>query len=855
MVPSHDSKEEAHKARILFYAGLIISLTSLPILITQIIQTILPGIPPAPWIDFGSDILALSAGVMTLFLLHHNRPRAATYLVLASIFLIAIALLYYGPHPQSNVGGLFALLLFSTLAMVLLDARQAWFAFAGLTIALLGVNYLRMDDRYAASLIRDPESQVLFSFITWVIGGGIITLIIFTTKNVLRNQALRLNEQLKTLREQDSQLKASEKRYQSIFEGVQDSVLVQNGQGDILDVNQKACQTFGYNYPEFLKIKVEDIVTEEGLIVSPEMLKSNDGFLENLESINRRADGETFPVEMSAQLTEIAGDEVMVFVLRDITKRKSDEAAIKRQLNELAALHRVAEVGTQHEKEDPIIEVALTSIAAILQPDFHGILFLTPDQKQLNFHPASPNVPPDFQGKPIPVGVGIIGEVASSGEAQYYPDVSTVPHYLEIVPDTRSELCVPIKSQKHILGVINIESNQTDAFTSGDQRFLQTLAGQLGTSMERTRLFNTVKRQLSRLQSLRTIDRAISGSLDINVSMNIILNQITDQLKVDAACVLLLNQETTTLQYIEGKGFTSRAIQDMYQRLGSGLAGNVAAQDTAIHVPDLRQAQETFLRSFLLDQERFIFYYGLPLTSKGKPQGVIELFHRSAKEISGEWIHFAETLAGQAAIALDHALMFDELQRTNLDLTQAYDSTLEGWAKALELRDHDTEGHSQRVTSLTLQLSAKLNVPEKKLAHIRRGALLHDIGKMAIPDKILQKQGALSPEEWEIIKKHPLYAQEMLQSIQYLEEALEIPLYHHERWDGTGYPEGLAGQQIPLPARIFAVVDVWDALTSNRPYRTAWDEAQALAYLKEQSGKHFDPEIVQAFLEVLNYEE
>lgn len=183
-------------------------------------------------------------------------------------------------------------------------------------------------------------------------------------------------------------------------------------------------------------------------------------------------------------------------------------------------------------------------------------------------------------------------------------------------------------------------------------------------------------------------------------------------------------------------------------------------------------------------------------------------------------------------------------------LQRDYDSTLAGWSRALEFRDKETEGHSHRVTDLTLELARACGVHQDQLEFIYQGALLHDIGKMAIPDQILFKKTLLDDEEWEVMRTHPKVAYDMLSSISFLEKALVIPAYHHEWWDGGGYPFGLKGQEIPLAARIFAVVDVWDALLSERPYRKAWDRERVIQYFREQAGKQFDPEIVERFLEL-----
>jgi putative nucleotidyltransferase with HDIG domain len=211
-------------------------------------------------------------------------------------------------------------------------------------------------------------------------------------------------------------------------------------------------------------------------------------------------------------------------------------------------------------------------------------------------------------------------------------------------------------------------------------------------------------------------------------------------------------------------------------------------------------------------------------------------------------MNFLEALSRQAAIAIDNAALFNSLQRSNIELTLAYDATIEGWSRAIDLREHDSEGHTIRVSETTLQLARALDMPEDELVHVRRGALLHDIGKMAIPDSILYKPGPLNDQEWEVMRRHPVYAYQMLSPISHLRPALDIPYNHHERWDGEGYPRGLKGDQIPLAARIFAVVDVWDALRSDRPYRAAWRESQAREFLRERAGTHFDPKITETFL-------
>jgi hypothetical protein len=214
-------------------------------------------------------------------------------------------------------------------------------------------------------------------------------------------------------------------------------------------------------------------------------------------------------------------------------------------------------------------------------------------------------------------------------------------------------------------------------------------------------------------------------------------------------------------------------------------------------------------------------------------------------------VDLCRTLAHQISLALANARLHESLLDLNRRLAHAYDATLEGWAVALEMRDRETKGHADRVEQLTMQMAALMGVPPEEWEHVRRGTLLHDIGKMAVPDAILQKPGPLTDEEWAVMRTHPQKARELLGGIDFLAPALVIPYCHHERWDGKGYPQGLAGEQIPLAARIFAVVDVYDALTSDRPYRKAWSHEETIAHLRAEAGSHLDPEAVATFLTLI----
>ena len=357
------------------------------------------------------------------------------------------------------------------------------------------------------------------------------------------------------------------------------------------------------------------------------------------------------------------------------------------------------------------------------------------------------------------------------------------------------------------------------------------------------------KRQLNRLASLRTIDLAITASLDLRVTLSVLLDQVTAQLGADAADVLLYDPQTYKLQRSAARGLRPNARGDA--SVAEYLAERAALETRIIAVANVAGDPAARRSAAALRKAGFGAYFAAPLVAKAQVNGVLEVFYRRPLSPDDDWLEFLEALAGQAAIAVDNAALFGDLQRSNMGLLRAYDTTLEGWVRALDLRDKETEGHTRRVTELTVQLARTMGLADAELTHVRRGALLHDIGKIGIPDSILLKPGPLTDEEWTVMRRHPEYANDLLTPIEYLRPATAIPYCHHEQWDGTGYPRRLRGEQIPLAARIFAVIDVWDALRSDRPYRRAWPEERVLQYIRAQRGGHFDPAVVDAALGLL----
>jgi len=557
-------------------------------------------------------------------------------------------------------------------------------------------------------------------------------------------------------------------------------------------------------------------------------------------------------------LVPVGGSNYVNLYGSDVTERKKVEDELHRRFDELSALYQTTLDIISTQDLPSLLNTIVMRAVELLNSTSGGLYLCNSEQKQVRCV-VSYNTPVDYTGIILAYGEGAAGIVADTGKPLIIDDYRTWKGRAETFEEDNpfsAVISVPMHWHEKVTGVIHVlHDAQMHKFTEEDLRLLTAFANQAAVAVENARLFEETQRRLDRLAVLRRIDQVITSSLDLRVILNIMVGQILQHLEVDATAILLYQPELQSLEFVAGQGFRTRALQSTNLRLGHGFAGQAALERKLVRVSDLNQLHTGFLRSPEFHNEEFVVYFGVPLIAKGNIIGVLEIYNRQPLHPDDEWIAFLETLAGQAAIAIDNINLFNNLEMSNLELIRAYDATIEGWARALELRDMETEGHSRRVVELTLDLAIKMGVEESQLAHIRQGALLHDIGKMGVPDSILQKAGTLTEDEWELIHQHPVYANKWLEPIAYLKSARDIPYCHHEKWDGTGYPRGLKGEEIPLAARIFAVVDVWDALRSNRPYRPKWSKEKTQAYILEQAGKHFDPEVVDAFLSMVDNEE
>jgi PAS domain S-box-containing protein/putative nucleotidyltransferase with HDIG domain len=614
----------------------------------------------------------------------------------------------------------------------------------------------------------------------------------------------------------EREMRDSELRYRRLFETAQDGILILNAvTGQIEDVNPYLIKMLGYSREEFINKTLWEMGAFKDIKANQIAFKK----LQTNEYIRyeglplKTKDEQLIQVEFVSNVYLVGSEKVIQCNIRDITEHRRIIAALHENERKYFDLVNQSEEGVF------IIELSgeiLTANRAMCEE-------LGYTEKEFLLKNIWEIVPKE-RLEEYRISLTKVLEGMSLKEAKEYSILGKdgKVHYIEV-------LSAPRFNGKNVIGFQGIARDVT----------------------QRNQQIEQIQRQLDHLTALSGIDRVIAANFDLELSLAEILNQVIIELGVDAADILLLNSDLQVLVFGSEHGFHNNSIKNVQVRMGESYAGRAAQEHKLIRIANLQNEQDKLFLTTLFKGEDFVCYYCVPLIIKGNIKGVLEVFNRSILNPDIEWFNFLNTLSGQAAIAIEIATLFDNLQRSNSQITMAYDATIEGWSRALDMRDKETEGHTQRVTEMTVKLARAFGMSDAELAQVRWGALLHDIGKMGVPDNILLKPGPLTDEDLIVMKKHPTLAYEMISPIRYLRLALDIPYSHHEKWDGTGYPQGLKGTQIPLVARIFAVVDVWDALTSDRPYRAAWTKEKALNYISTSSGSHFDPQVVDMFLPIL----
>ena len=598
----------------------------------------------------------------------------------------------------------------------------------------------------------------------------------------------------------------SENRFQALAETLPQSIFECDLEGQLTYANRKAFEVFGYTRLE-PGLTVTDLIVESQREQARHRMRRNieDQTESHNEYLAQRQDNSTFPVAVySAPIFQSNRAVGLRGVVVDLTELKSAEAALRESEDRYRVVTNMisdyacsVRVETNHEL---VFEWETRP--------FSELIGFTPDEIRARggahsiIHPDdAPNVPHTDYENPVPT-VQEYRIITKGGEVHWHRD------YQKPVWD---------ETQGRVVRIYGVTQDITER-----------------------------KRREHELEVIATLSAALRTAPTRAEMLPVILDQVLDLHDVQGETLAIRNLATGEITTELGRGQWAN-LTGVQLSPDKSVTGRVIVTGQRYVTTDVRHDSLFAHPDLISDLDCAAC---VPLTVQGQAIGALWVGRRTP--IREEEVRLLTSIADIAANAIHRATLHEQTQKHAADLAQAYDTTLEGWAHALELRDQETEGHTRRVAQMTIDLARAMGVGEAEMEDIRRGALLHDIGKMGVPDSVLLKPGTFNEREWEIMKRHPEYAREMLTPIDYLRQALNIPYCHHEKWDGTGYPRGLQGEQIPLAARIFAIADVRDALTSNRPYRAAWSEEDAVKYIREQSGKHFDPRVVEAFLGIVH---
>lgn len=694
-----------------------------------------------------------------------------------------------------------------------------------------GLKYFRAVD-YSCRL-RDPEGDY-----RWF---QVQIRPVAVSQNGIRELAATLTD-VTTIKNLDEQRAEAQVWHSLLFEQVNTGICIHDDNFQAIELNSAFAGMLGADDTESL-LGLYPWDWDANFPDRGTFLEAQQSLPELFETRWRRRDGNVIDVEISLAKINYNGRQRYVTICSDISAQKAAQQQLVEYSENLSWLVTLSTELRNAADRQGIFDMLVEHLNGIYRTSAVAIAMISDDRRRFIIRAASGawlqywrhefeiN---DFLGEEILDNTGVYLS------SDYSRQTNFPNHTMGLGP----ALFMPLATDGDPLGLLAVGRPEGSEFSAQEINLLCSIGEIAGIAIHRVKLLEDIERRLKYREILRNINMAVAGSLDFGVVLQIALKAMIEQLEVSAAMLLEPNYPMKELVLIGSEGFggeeerqaaLARALDHSRQALELGRPVIMAGEQGATPA---------------VDAKRDPCMQCIPLIAKGRARGVLCAFYGADKALDPEWSEVLGLLGKQLAIAMDNASLFNELQQEHEQLLHAYDATLEGWARALALREKETEEHSRAVVDLTLKVARHMGLRGDDLVALRRGALLHDIGKIAIPDSVLLKEGPLTEEEWQIMRKHPEYAHTLLAPVRYLREALDIPYSHHERWDGSGYPRGLKGEEIPLDARIFSVVDVYDALTRDRKYKKGWAEDEALSYIREKKGSEFDPVVVNAFLEV-----
>jgi PAS domain S-box-containing protein len=654
-------------------------------------------------------------------------------------------------------------------------------------------------------------------------------------------------------------LNESENRYQGLFQhNLAPILIISPGNGKIIDVNRAACTFYGYDRDFFLTLEAKDLQAIAASGMPLQQKEQGVGDQEHFFVRHLLANGDVRDLEVYSGPIPVDGKTYLYQTLHDVTERQQAQ----RRAQVLSSISQALQAVQGYED---VLNVLIDQICDHMDSDSAALILLQPDQEQLSVTNAR-GAMAKMASRVLPSKGGLIASVLATGQPSIN-ELKLQDNFLNMFVDLNAVLfsaCIPMSVQDEKVGVLwlgRTRVSQNPLRYSPEEIALLTAVGEMSANaIHRAGLLEQTRRYAEQMKAITQAGDALVQVLEIS-DIYESLDQSLLNLFPDICGVLISSFDSiaSLIKYEFGIVEGNRVDIFRLPMLKLDAPGNDAQSD-AIHTykpviaNHLQQVSITGTNLALQGTSGNVVQSILyaPMIGKGELLGVIQVHSHSPNRFSPTDAELLTMIGNIAAVAIENARLIDDLEHKNVELVQSYDATIDGWSNAVELRDQETEGHQRRVAHLTTQLAVRMGLNVDQLEHIRRGAMLHDVGKIGIPDNILNKPGKLTEPEWEVMKRHPQYAYDLLRPVQFLRPAIEIPYCHHEKWDGTGYPRGLKGEEIPMTARIFAVIDVWDALRSNRPYRKAWGIAETAEYMQNQSGRHFDPSVLTEFFKMMN---
>ncbi|MFN8412000.1 MAG: PAS domain S-box protein [Anaerolineales bacterium] len=623
-------------------------------------------------------------------------------------------------------------------------------------------------------------------------------------------------------------IRESQARFEGVIDTVMNAIITIDSQHQIMIFNPSAERVFGY--------VARDVVGKNLNILLPERFHQQHpmhvtqygktgvstrakGLLDVLYGV--RANGEEFPMEAFISQNEIGGQKYYTVILQDITERKLSEEALRASERKFRAL----------------AENIPSVVYQCLNDERYTFIYLNDAIEALTGYSKKEFI-----------------EDGLSFFDLYHPED------LSHIPTNKIHKANAASQSFHITYRIKHKSgdwrwvDEWGSYVQNEDGSIGFIEGVIIDITERKHAEEFMHKRTQELELLAGISQSLRSASNGNEMISILMKSNLQIVGGAYSSIFMIEEHNNFFVssgwYSSAAGKEKNLYLGKHHPIGEGITGHVFQTGEIYIAKDFQNDPYAIIlpeESFLQDVKSGI---SLPIHSKEKTIGVLHLWLNEQREFSENEIRLLTAVTDMAGNAIDRAALHEQTLRQADELSFAYEKTLAGWARALELRDEPTEGHTRRVTELTLRLANDMGIPKNELIHIQRGATLHDIGKMGIPDSILHKPGPLTEQEWDIMRRHPQYAYDLLSVIPFLRPALDIPLCHHENWDGSGYPRGLKEKEIPLVSRIFSIVDVWDALTSDRPYRPAWSKEKSRQYIQDLSGKKFDPQVVDAFLKM-----